>query len=196
MSKLFLFLVVFFSLTSGRTIYAEEVRFASARFTSIEHRSFEKIRLTFDVRPRQPISTKDFETYLTSASVYFGLDGQNDPVITSARLEWGGLAPIFLAESAFIDLHLPTHVNVAQKGGNLLVSVSGGDAGSGYIAVIEVAPYGVVSRRVHNRISGFEQLTSYSYPPSVIESRIYELKKIREARESTIAQPPALTLTK
>lgn len=197
MSKKYSFFLVLFCIFLNHEIYAEEVKFGPARFTSIEHRSFEKVRLTFDVRSRQPIATEDFDAYLASASVYFGLDGQNDLVITSARLEWAGLTPIFLAESAFTDLHLPSYVKVEQKGSNLLVSITGGDAGSGYRAVIEVASYGVVSRRVHNRITGYEQVTSYVNPTSVIEARTLDLKKIRESKKSVsnseIAKPPTLS---
>ena len=163
-------------------IDAQEVRFGTERFTSIEYLSIEKVRLTFDIRPRQPIASKEFDAYMAGAFVHFGLDGTSDRVITSARLEWGGLPPIYLAESAFVDLHLPVVASVEQKGSNLLVAISGGDAGSGYRASIEVAPYGVVSRRVHNRVSGYEQITMFSYPAYFIESTMNDLKKIREKK--------------
>jgi hypothetical protein len=176
------FLFVFSMVMFVQSIYAQEVRFGAERFTSIDYVSFEKVRLTFDVRPRQLIAIKDFDAYMAAASVHFGLDGQNDRVITSARLEWGGLPSIYLAESAFIDLHLPSIAVIEQKGSNLLIAISGGDAGSAYRASIEIAPYGVISRRVHNRISGHEQITTYFYPPSIVDARIGELKKIREKK--------------
>lgn len=164
----------------AHAIYAQEKIFSAERFTSIEYLSFEKVRLIFDVRPRQPIAAMDLDAYMAAASVHFGLDGTSDRVITSARLEWGELPPIYLADSAFTDLHLPVIASIEQKGSNLLVAISGGDAGSAYRAIIEIAPYGVVSRRVHNRISGHEQITTYSYPPSITDARMNALKKIRD----------------
>ena len=175
-------LLAFFLVVLVQPVDAQEARFGAKRFTSIEYISFEKVKFTFDVRQRQPIADKEFDAYMAGAFVHFGLDGTSDRVITSARLEWGGLPPMYLAESAFADLHLPVVASVEQKGSNLLLAISGGDAGSSYRASIEIAPYGVVSRRVHNRISGYEQTTTFSYPAYFIEATMGDLRKIREKK--------------
>jgi hypothetical protein len=162
--------------------FAEDVQFSDTRITTIEHRSFEKVKLIFDVRPRQTISEKEFDAYMGTAVVFFALGTAEERAISSVQLEWGGMPPIYLAESAFVDLHSPSVTRITQKGIFRLLTIEGGDAGSSYVATLEIAPYGVVSRRVFNRISGYEQVTTYTHPASSIDFVMKSLEEIRKKK--------------
>lgn len=115
----------------------------------------------------------DPETILQSVGRLFGRDDELSPVILEIRLRWGKLPPKILAKSAYADLYAPDTAKITIKGEHLLlVEIKGGDGAHGYVAEIEVAPYGAVSRRVRNRKSGYEELTQYKYSARLMQSSI------------------------
>jgi hypothetical protein len=131
------------------------------------------IDITLTTQKVPAMEPKDPETILQSVGGLFGRDDELSPVISEIRLRWGKLPPKILAKSAYADLYAPDSIKVTIKGEHLLlVEINGGDGAHGYVAEIEVAPYGAISRRVRNRKSGYEESTQYRYSARLMQRSI------------------------
>lgn len=87
---------------------------------------------------------------------------------------------MYLAPSSFGDLHNPASLDVAQKGRNLILQIAGGDAAVSYRTELEIAPYGVVRRRAYNVVSGYEEVTQYSYPDYYVKDVVAKQTQLHE----------------
>jgi hypothetical protein len=136
------------------------------------------VPITFSIETRQRAAMKQSEFELFRDSGYpFGATTLDDSVIANIRVQWGTLPVTYLATSAVSDLFNSTSVAILLKGQHLLMIIDGGDASSSYQAELEIAPHGVVARRVFHRLSGYQETSVYSFPKEYVEAVSRDAKR-------------------
>jgi hypothetical protein len=137
------------------------------------------VRLEFVVRNAVKDDPKDANAYAQSIGKLFGRDDEVETVVSAIRVEWGSIAPYILSGSAFADLYRPNTAKLTKKNDNLVLEIIGGDGVVGYEVQLEMAPYGIVERRIHNRVSGYQEVTKYQHTEKSIQYVLDQLKKVK-----------------
>jgi hypothetical protein len=128
----------------------------------------EKLRLEIITVAAVRPDAKDENAYLQSLGTLFGREEVPDTVISGIRVKWYGIADYMISSSASADLYSPNRASLKRKGKRVVLKIVGGDGSSGYEAEIELAPYGVLARRVFHRTSGYVEKTDYQHTPKRI----------------------------
>jgi hypothetical protein len=121
------------------------------------------------LQKRKKLSKNEFDQ-LADSGYPFGLGTVDDYYVREINFKRNNGAPQTAALSSFADLFNPVLAKMQSKGENVLLTIEGGDAAFSYVAELEIAPYGVLTRRVRNRISGYEENTAYTYPENYVKS--------------------------
>ena len=136
------------------------------------------VPVIFNIETRQRAAMKPSEFYFFRTPwISFGATTLDDSVIARIRVQWENLPITYLATSAVSDLFDPISVATLLKGQHLLMIIDGGDASSSYQAELEIAPYGVVARRVFHRLSGYQETSVYSFPKEYVEAVSRDAKR-------------------
>jgi hypothetical protein len=137
------------------------------------------VRLEFVVRDAVKDDRKDADAYVQSIGKLFGRDDEVETVVSAIRVEWGSIAPYMLSGSAFSDLHHPNTAKLVKKNNQLVLEITGGDGAVGYVAQLDIAPYGIVERRIRHRVSGYQEVTRYLHTEKSIQYVLHQLKNVK-----------------
>lgn len=163
---------------SSSAITEFEIKQVGRTPLTFDHPSKQTVRFEIVTTVAPKIEATDSNAFLQAIGRLFGREDEADSVIAGIRMTWGDHAPTMLSLSATADLYSPTSVKVANRGNNIVLSIRGGDGSGGYFAELEIAPYGMIERRVRHRISGYEEVTKYQHSERRIRAYAVEKPKL------------------
>jgi hypothetical protein len=173
-----LYKITFFFLLAivSSQAFSKQTELLRVGMTEVKYRLGVPVIFNIETRQRAAMRQSEFELFRDSGYP-FGATTLDDSVIANIRVQWGNLPITYLATSAVSDLFNPTSVAILLKGQHLLMIIDGGDASSSYQAELEIAPYGVVARRVFHRLSGYQETSIYSFPSEYVEAVSRDAKR-------------------
>lgn len=190
-NKLFSFAVLLMSLTGSLCageVVVQPVEIKPIGRTIINFALDEKTNVQFVIitKATNPAASQDSNAYLHSIGLLFGREDRAETVIDGISVQWGHIPPSILSLSASADLYDASNVVIKKQGSNLILRIRGGDGCCGYTAELEIAPHGVIERRVRQTY-GFEETTKYRHTErymrnfsEMYQARVLETQKLKD----------------
>ena len=105
----------------------------------------------------------------------------------------GAHSSSILSLSASADLYDASNVVITKRGRNLILRIRGGDGCCGYAAELEIAPHGIIERRVRQTY-GFEEVTKYQHTARSMRnfSEMYQARNLgsQNSKDGTAKKAP------